>query len=249
MIRTGHYIMHLDLKEQYKEENIMKRSEINQAISKAMKRLDEFKITLPCFGYWKLSDWKNNEEITERIRERMMGWDVTDFGSGDFSKCGATLFTVRNGDKNDLELKMPYAEKYIILSDETEQEIPLHYHIYKSEDIINRGGGILLVQLYHKAEDGGLDEERPIEVYTDCIKNVVEPGGVIEVLPGNSITLEPYVYHRFYAKKDCGLLIVGEVSKVNDDNTDNVFYESSERFAEVEEDEEIFYPLVNEYNF
>ena len=53
---------------------------------------------------------------------------------------------------------------------------------------------------------------------------------------------------RFFAKKDCGLLIVGEVSKVNDDNTDNVFYKKSERFIAVEEDEEIIYPLVNEYN-
>lgn len=227
----------------------MKRSEINQAISRAMARMAEYKITLPCFGYWKVEDWKKNADISGRIRERMMGWDVTDFGSGDFSKCGATLFTVRNGDKNDKELRMPYAEKYIVLNDETQQEIPLHYHIYKSEDIINRGGGVLMVQLYHEAPEGGLDMKRPVEVYTDCIKRTVEPGGVVEVQPGDSITLEPYVYHRFYAKPGCGLLIVGEVSKVNDDNTDNVFYKKAERFVGVEEDEPITYPLVNEYNF
>ena len=55
--------------------------------------------------------------------------------------------------------------------------------------------------------------------------------------------------NRFYAKKDHGILIAGEVSKVNDDNTDNVFYQPSERFSMVEEDEDIIYPLVNEYNF
>lgn len=227
----------------------MKRSQINNAIKTAMERLGEYKITLPCFGYWKVEDWKNKSDITERIRERMLGWDVTDFGSDDFEHCGATLFTVRNGDKNDKELKMPYAEKYIILSDKTEQEIPLHYHIYKSEDIINRGGGVLVVQLYNKAEDGGLDTESDVVVYTDSIKRTLKAGDLIEVQPGDSITLEPYVYHKFFAKKDCGLLIVGEVSKVNDDNTDNVFFKKSERFAEVEEDEEITYPLVNEYNF
>ena len=227
----------------------MKRSEINKAINTAIERMQEYKITLPCFGYWKVEDWKAKADITGRICKRMLGWDVTDFGSGDFAKCGATLFTVRNGDKNDAELKMPYAEKYIILSDKTEQEIPLHYHIYKSEDIINRGGGILVVQLYHKTEDGGLDMEKDVVVYTDSIKHTIPAGGIIEVQPGDSITLEPYVYHRFYAKKDCGLLIVGEVSEVNDDNTDNVFFKKSERFAEVEEDEEIIYPLVNEYNF
>ena len=227
----------------------MKRSQINNAINVAMRRLGEYKITLPCFGYWKKDDWIEKRDITERIRERMLGWDVTDFASEDFEHIGATLFTVRNGDKNDKELKMPYAEKYIILSDKTEQEIPLHYHIYKSEDIINRGGGVLVVQLFNKAEDGGLDIENDVTVYTDGVKNVVKAGSFIEVLPGNSITLEPNMYHKFHAKKDCGLLIVGEVSKVNDDNTDNVFLKKSERFAAVEEDEPVCYPLVNEYNF
>lgn len=227
----------------------MKRSQINNAIKKAMARLEEFKITLPMFGYWTVEDWKNKKDITSVIRQRMLGWDVTDFGSDDFDKCGATLFTVRNGDKNDPELKMPYAEKYIILSDETEQEIPLHYHIYKSEDIINRGGGILVVQLYNKAEDGGLDTINDVTFYSDSVRKTVKAGGIVEIEPGNSITLEPYVFHRFQAKKGCGLLIVGEVSKVNDDNTDNVFYKKSERFVAVDEDEPITYPLVNEYNF
>jgi len=227
----------------------MKRSQINKAINEAMERLNEFKITLPCFGYWKKEDWIEKSDVTGRIRERMLGWDVTDFGTGDFEKVGATLFTVRNGDKNDKDLKMPYAEKYIILSDKTEQEIPLHYHIYKSEDIINRGGGVLVVQLFNKAEDGGLDTESDVTVYTDCIKRTIKAGEFIEVQPGDSITLEPYVYHKFYAKKGEGLLIVGEVSKVNDDNTDNVFFKKSERFSTVEEDEAIIYPLVNEYNF
>lgn len=227
----------------------MKRSEINNAVNSAMERLKEYKITLPCFGYWKKDEWQAKADITGRIRERMLGWDVTDFGSGDFEHCGAVLFTVRNGDKNDKELKMPYAEKYIILSDKTEQEIPLHYHICKSEDIINRGGGVLVVQLYNKAANGELDTEGDVTVYTDSIKRTVKAGECIEILPGDSITLEPYVYHSFCAKKDCGLLIVGEVSKVNDDNNDNVFYKKSERFSKVEEDEAIIYPLVNEYNF
>ena len=225
----------------------MRRSEINSAISNAKKRLEEFKISLPMFGYWTPEEWKKNKGIISRMKERMLGWDVTDFGSGDFKTCGAVLFTVRNGDKNDSENKAPYAEKYIILSDKTEQKIPLHYHIEKTEDIINRGGGVLVVQLYNKSEDGGLDTINDVEVYMDAVKHVVPAGGYVEVLPGNSITLEPFVYHSFCAKKDEGLLIVGEVSKVNDDNCDNVFYEKSERFCEIKEDEKVLHPLVNEY--
>lgn len=225
----------------------MKRTKINAAILKAKKRLEEYKISLPMFAYWDSSEWQKNENKISRIKERMLGWDVTDFGSGDFDNCGAVLFTVRNGDKNDKENKAPYAEKYIILSDATEQKIPLHYHIEKTEDIINRGGGILVVQLYNKDENGGLDMENDVVVYMDCVKHIVPAGGFVEVMPGNSITLEPFVYHSFCAKKNEGLLIVGEVSKVNDDNNDNVFYVKSDRFCEIEEDEEKLHPLVNEY--
>lgn len=225
----------------------MKRSQINAAIAKAKKRLEEFKISLPMFGYWTPEDVLENKSKMSRIKERMLGWDVTDFGTGDFDTCGAVLFTVRNGDKNDKENRAPYAEKYIILSDETEQKIPLHYHIDKTEDIINRGGGILAVVLYNKAEDGGLDRESDVTVYMDAVKHVVPAGSIIEVTPGNSITLEPFIYHTFCAKRGAGLLIVGEVSKVNDDNNDNVFYEKSERFCGIEEDEKPIHLLVNEY--
>ena len=225
----------------------MKRSEINNAIKKAEARLEEFSIKLPVFGYWTPEQWRDNADKISRIRERMLSWDVTDFGSGDFARCGAVLFTLRNGDKNDKQNKAPYAEKYIILDDEREQQIPLHYHIDKTEDIINRGGGTMIVELYHKSEDGGLDTDTPVDVYMDCIKHTFAPGDKISVTTGNSITIEPYVFHRFYAKHGDGMLIAGEVSKVNDDNCDNVFYEKSDRFCDIDEDEAPFYPLVNEY--
>ncbi len=225
----------------------MKRSEINNSITKALNRLEEYKIKLPMFAYWKPEDFVANKDKIGRIVDRMFGWDVTDFGSGDFKTCGAVLFTVRNGDKNDALNIAPYAEKYIILEDETEQQIPFHYHMSKAEDIINRGGGILVVELYNKGKDGKLDLENDVVVYMDGIKHVFKPGEKIEVTPGNSITLEPYCYHRFYAKKGAGYLIVGEVSRVNDDKTDNVFLVESERFCGIEEDEPKKYTLANEY--
>ena len=225
----------------------MKRSQINDAIRRAEARLEDYRISLPMFGYWTLSEWKKRKHMLGDIADAMLGWDVTDFGSGNFEETGAVLFTVRNGDKNDRQMCRPYCEKYIILDDTTEQQIPLHYHISKTEDIINRGGGTLVIQLYHRTADGGLDTQRPISVYMDGIYRTVQPGERVEVAPGNSITLEPYVYHRFIAKKGDGLLIVGEVSKVNDDCNDNVFFNPSERFSEIEEDEEPLHPLVNEY--
>lgn len=234
-------------KEKKKGDIIMKRSEINAAIDKAMARLDEFKIKLPFFGYWSPDEFAQNKDKLERIKDRMLGWDVTDFGSGDFYSCGAVLFTLRNGDKNDKALKAPYAEKYIILDDENEQEIPLHYHIEKTEDIINRGGGVMVVEMYKKGADGGLDKENEYNVYMDGIKYTKKPGEKIEVLPGNSITIEPFMFHRFYPKKGSGVLVAGEVSRVNDDNCDNVFAVEMDRFCGIDEDEAKKYLLVNEY--
>lgn len=225
----------------------MKRSEIDAAIDMAKERLDEFKIKLPMFGYWTPADFEANKDKLDRIKSRMLGWDVSDFGSGDFYNCGAVLFTVRNGDKNDKELKAPYAEKYIILDDKNEQEIPLHYHIEKTEDIINRGGGIMVVEMYKKGADGKLDTQSEYDVYMDGIKYTKKPGEKIEVMPGNSITIEPYMFHKFYPKKGSGILVAGEVSRVNDDNCDNVFAVEMDRFCAIDEDAPKKYVLVNEY--
>lgn len=225
----------------------MKRSQINEAIKRAKARLAEFNISLPSFGYWSPKEWAENRERTEVIRERMLGWDVTDFGEGDFDRLGAVLFTVRNGDKNDPSLKQPYAEKYIIADDRLGQSLPIHYHIYKTEDIINRAGGVLVVRLWHKAEDGSLDRKSDVDVFMDGIKYTVHAGEEIEILPGNSVTIEPFIYHSLGAKQGAGYLVVGEVSKVNNDNTDNVFAEPLKRFTGIEEDAEPIHPLVNEY--
>jgi len=75
----------------------------------------------------------------------------------------------------------------------------------------------------------------------------VKAGGVLELMPGESITLTPRVYHRFWAKVGKGPLVCGEVSSVNDDNTDNHFAVETRRFAEIEEDEKPRHLLCNEY--
>lgn len=223
----------------------MKRSEINNAIKWAEARFKEMKITLPPFANRAVDDWDKKED--EVIISTMMGWDVTDFGRGDFSKVGAVLFTVRNGDVYTPGKGVPYCEKYIVLKDGNCQEIPMHYHIDKTEDIINRGGGVLCVQVCGRTADDMPDMDSTTEVYMDGKKYTFSANDVIEVEPGASITLTPFMYHRFWAKTGAGDLIVGEVSKVNDDNNDNIFADRSERFSEIIEDEPKYRLLVNEY--
>ena len=62
-----------------------------------------------------------------------------------------------------------------------------------------------------------------------------------------SITLPQRQYHAFWAERGHGSVLIGEVSMVNDDNTDNRFYETQGRFPTIEEDEPPLYLLCNEY--
>lgn len=224
----------------------MKRSAINSAIRRAMRLLDANNIKLPAFGYWELDEWKENKDRLDAIKETMLGWDVTDFGSGDFERVGSVLFTVRNGSLSGAGT--PYAEKLIFQRHETEQEIPFHFHRTKTEDIINRGGGVLMLELYGSTPDGLLDEKNNFTVDMDGIRHSMPAGTIVEVPKGGSITLRPGLYHRFWAKKGAGDLIVGEVSSINDDRTDNRFLLERPRFAAIEEDEAVRYPLCNEYD-
>jgi len=220
----------------------MKRSEINQLISEAKKFFNHHKFMLPPWGYWKPEEWKSKAEICSEIAENMLGWDLTDFGSGDFKKRGLLLFTIRNG--NLQKDKKPYAEKIMIV--EENQETPMHYHWSKMEDIINRGGGNLVVELYNSTKNNQLATTE-VHFKTDGILRIVPAGGKIILKPGESITLEQGVYHRFYGEQGKGKVLVGEVSAVNDDNTDNCFLEKLGRFPEIVEDETPLHLLVSDY--
>ena len=112
----------------------MKRSEINRIMESAKTFMSERKFFLPPWAYWSVADWKKNKEQAGEVIENMLGWDITDFGSGDFYRRGLFLFTLRNG-KFNVD-KKPYAEKIMIV--EENQETPMHYHWSKMEDIINR---------------------------------------------------------------------------------------------------------------
>jgi D-lyxose ketol-isomerase len=221
----------------------MKRSEINRVISDAKLFLAERQFYLPPWAYWSVDQWKENREKASEVIENMLGWDITDFGSGDFHSRGLFLFTIRNG-KYNVD-KKPYAEKIMIVGEN--QETPMHYHWSKMEDIINRGGGNLVIELYNSAGDNRLDRSAPVSVRTDGISRVVKAGGSVVLTPGESVCLEQGIYHRFYGEPGKGKVLVGEVSAVNDDTSDNCFHEPVGRFPEITEDEAPLHLLVSDY--
>lgn len=223
----------------------MKRSEINRAIKDAIALLDKHHFKLPRFAYWTMEEWEANKDYIDTIREVMLGWDITDFGSGDFDKIGAVLFTIRNGKLGREGIGSPYAEKILIFKEG--QRLPIHHHAMKTEDIINRGEGTMEMLFYKRNKDGTVDYESDVEYYSDGIKCIAKAGEPVYITTGNSVRLDPFVNHTFGAKMGDGPLICGEVSKVNDDMTDNYFAEPTARFADIEEDEPISHPLCNEY--
>ena len=222
----------------------MKRSEVNQGIEWAKQLLKTYQITLPEFGYWTVEEWRRHMDETEAVRQLMLGWDVTDYGLNTFKDVGGVLFTVRNGDLNHPEIGVPYAEKFILLA--KDQALPTHMHFSKTEDIINRAGGVLCLKLYQATLDDAIDYASDVTVYTDGIKRVYQAGEVVRVKTGCSITLPTRLYHSFWAEE--ADLVVGEVSSVNDDRIDNCFNPKMPRFGEIEEDEPVVHPLCNEYD-
>jgi D-lyxose ketol-isomerase len=173
----------------------------------------------------------------------MLGWDITDFGSANFPRCGLTLFTIRNGNlaRGD---KKTYAEKIMIVREE--QETPTHFHWSKMEDIINRGGGNLVLQLWASTPGEELSKDA-FRVQVDGVTRQLNAGESVVLAPGESICLEQGLYHRFFGERGKGTVLVGEVSAVNDDNTDNRFLVPAGRFPAIEEDEAPLHLLVNDY--
>ncbi|WP_027722989.1 D-lyxose/D-mannose family sugar isomerase [Maridesulfovibrio zosterae] len=219
----------------------MKRSEVNVLINSAKDFFKTHRFNLPKWAFWTPEDWKGHGD-SEVVRN-MLGWDLTDYGKGDFDKLGLLLFTIRNGNLKAGDPK-PYAEKIMILREG--QVCPMHFHWSKREDIINRAGGNLVIKLYSSDENEALSDT-PLDVSVDGIIRRVESGSEIVLEPGESICLEPGMYHAFYCEEGSGDVMVGEVSAVNDDNSDNRFHEPLPRFPEVDEDEAPVHLLVNDY--
>lgn len=224
---------------------VMKRSEINKIMLETLKFLEVCKFYLPKFAFWSIDEWKSKgDEVTEIVKNQL-GWDITDFGGGNFSKFGLVLFTIRNGNLKDMAKGgKNYCEKILIIKDK--QYIPMHYHFQKAEDIINRGGADLMIQLYNPTKDNKL-ASTPVSVSIDGVKKTFEAGAIITLTPGESITLTSHLYHKFWIKGESGKLLIGEVSSVNDDMVDNQFNEKLERFAKIDEDVKPLYLLYVDY--
>lgn len=222
----------------------MRRSQVNHIIREFEDFARERKFFLPRFAFWNVEDWAAKGDGVGEILESGLGWDITDWGMGDFSRAGLALFTIRNGTRAGLASGKGklYAEK--LMTALPNQVTPMHYHAFKMEDIVNRGGGDLAVQLYAKADDGSLGDA-DVSASIDGVRRTFRAGEIVTLSPGDSITIHQGLYHKFWGVGSRVLL--GEVSLCNDDDADNFFYEEIGRFPSIEEDEAPKRLLVKDY--
>ena len=222
----------------------MKRSEINRALKEMEAMINKHCFALPPFRNFTPEEWKEKGHEYDEIRDNMLGWDITDYGLGKFDEVGFSLITIRNGNTKMDKYTKTYAEKLLYIREG--QTSPMHFHWTKMEDIINRGGGNVLIRVYNSTKDEKF-ADTPVTVHCDGREMVVPAGTQIRLTPGESISIYPYMYHDFEVEPGSGPVLLGEVSMCNDDNTDNRFYEPMGRFPKIEEDEPPYRLLCNEY--
>jgi D-lyxose ketol-isomerase len=227
----------------------MQRSEVNAILAHAIELFARHKFYLPPFAHWTPDEWQQRAASARHAIDTRMGWDLTDFGLDDFMAKGILLFTVRNGLLADLKRGdgLVYCEKIMITR--ADQLCPMHRHLMKTEDIINRAGDTpatrLALKLYRTTPDGDLDRNASVPVLLDGVSAELDAGSTVRLAAGESITLFPGVFHAFWAEG--GDVMIGEVSTVNDDAADNFFHEPVARFPAVSEDEAPLRLLVSDY--
>ncbi|MBR2989204.1 MAG: D-lyxose/D-mannose family sugar isomerase [Clostridia bacterium] len=224
----------------------MKQSEINKALKEMEKMCNEYRFALPPFCHFTPDEWEEKGHEYDEVRDCGLGWDITDYGLGDFDKVGFSLITLRNGNlKMSDTYSKPYAEKLLYLKEG--QYSCNHFHWSKAEDIINRGGGNVLIRVYNSYPDETVDYESEVTVYSDGRKYTVPAGTQIRLTPGESITIQQRLYHDFSVEEGTGAVLLGEVSQCNDDEHDNKFSPPVGRFPEIEMDEPPYRLLCNQY--
>ncbi len=223
----------------------MKRSQINEIIQQSDEFIRSFGFRLPGFAYWTPSEFRDQKDRVGGIIDAGLGWDITDYGAGDFDAMGLFLFTTRNGSQADLAAGggMCYAEKIMI--SRHDQISPMHRHVLKTEDIINRGGATLAIEMFESDFEGNVDPAADVTVACDGLVHTQKAGEILRLAPGESVTLRPGNWHKFWGEG--GDVLIGEVSGVNDDNTDNIFVDPIGRFADIDEDTDPVHLLVSDY--
>lgn len=225
----------------------MKRSQINRIIEEARERFHEYHCHLPDWAFWGPENWKSVGATANEILKHGLGWIVTDFGTNEFDNFGLVIFVARNGHLHNGKpmTTKTYAEKFMIVR--PGQVTPFHFHWKKTEDLVNRSGGRLNVQLAWADTDERSMKEEVVNVQVDGMTRTVKPGEILTLHPGQSVELPPRMCHQFSGHCGDRTVLAGEISSLNDDSTDNCFLGRNVAPPPIEEDEPKRFLLAADY--
>jgi len=230
----------------------VKRSEINATLLLARDFFEAYRFKLPKWAAWSPVNWDYSGEEMQAIKDCQLGWDVTDFAQGNFSEQGMTSFMLRNGapslepppDHAPQEAKRHYSEKIMLV--QLHQTLPLLALKHRTQDLINRGGGDLVVQVYLSTTEYELDEKKRVPLQVNGIAYNVKAGGIVRLVSGDGLTLQPATYYKYWAEK--ASCIVGAISTTCDETNDYLFFDPNcQRFPSIEPDESPLHLLHYEY--
>ena len=198
----------------------VKRSFIDARIDRMLELCGRHGVALPPFALWREADFRANPDAARLIAERgarlergrIQAWPVRARGPDLVHAADGRLSRARR------RTGRLYAEKAMAAEDG--QRAPHHYHVVKTEDIVNRGGARFVVELFKVDAQGAPLKER-FRALKDVNVLDLNPGDQVRLEPGESLTLEPFIAHAFWAEG--GAAVAGEVSLANDDTTDNYF--------------------------
>ena len=222
----------------------MKRSFIEARIEAMLAACQRHGLPLPPFALWREDEYRANPDAARRIATSGLGWNIVEFrpalSAARGSACSPCAWaTGANFSKGRGRF---YAEKALYAEDG--QRAPPHYHVVKTEDIVNRGGARFVIELF-KVDRAGAPIKERFRVVKDVTMLDLGPGDRITLEPGESATLEPFVAHSFWAEG--GATLAAEVSLVNDDASDNYFVPALPPFAPIEEDRPRRYITVRDH--
>ena len=166
----------------------------------------------------------------------MLGWDITDFGMGDFDKVGFSLITLRNGNVFMDKYTKPYAEKLLYMKEG--QSAAMHFHWNKMED----SRLCATMKVYHY-----LSTRTPY-VVGDMVKGRVyeisDRFGVFVAVDDKYSALIPA--REAKGKYRPGKILELRVSEVKEDGKMNVT-DRQKAYLQINEDAENVLEVINEF--
>ena len=220
----------------------MKRSDVNDNIGLAKDLFAAHRLVLPRWAHWSPDDWRGAGPGMRAVKDAGLGWEITDHGSGDFQRQGLVLFRLRDAQRSPTDSDEGFAESVLLV--QVHQVTPFHHHTH-GQDLVNRGGGDLVVQLHHAGPSDELDDDRPVTAVVDGVEVEFEPGGLARLTVGESLGVAPRVYHKFWA--EMASCMVSEISSPANGRQDFHYLEDARRLPDIEEDEEPLHLLWHEY--